>query len=305
MSLDGFDRLFAEADAREPRMPVSVAGGDDPTVLAALREATDRGWLAPHVVGPEKSVRLTARSAGVELDGFVLHDAEGDALASMAVSLVREGPARLLMKGKIATPSLLRAVLDPVHGLRNGRVVCQVVLMEIPRDGRVFLLADTGITVRPNLDQKADILASAVEVATALGSGWPRVAMMAATETINPAMPDTLEAAELQSRNAAGSLTGCVVQGPLSFDLAYAAGAADRKRIGGEVAGSANVMIFPDLLSANLTVKAIMYTAECRFGGVLRGTSAPVVFMSRADSASTRLNSLSLALRILARERLY
>jgi phosphate butyryltransferase len=171
--------------------------------------------------------------------------------------------------------------------------------MEVARDDRRFLLADTGICVRPSLDERADILGAAVEVAGALGVARPRVALMAATETVSAAMPETAEAAELEARNRAGEFAGCVIQGPLSFDLAYAADAAGKKRIEGEVVGAADAMIFPDLLAANLTVKAIMYTADCRFGGVLRGTSAPVVFMSRADAAATRLNSLAMALALL------
>ena len=124
---------------------------------------------------------------------------------------------------------------------------------------------------------------------------------MAASESVNPAMPETGDAAELQSRNARGELPGSAVQGPLSFDLAYAADAGEKKRFGREVVGAADALLFPDLLSANLTVKALMYAAESEFGGVLLGTSAPVVFMSRADTAETRLRSLALALRVLGR----
>src|SRR5439155_17677716 len=124
-----------------------------------------------------------------------------------------------------------------------------------------------------------DILRSAVEVARALGVDRPRVALMAATEAVSPAMPESGEAAELERRNRSGEFPDCAIQGPLSFDLAYAPVAAGKKRVEGEVAGAADAMIFPNLLAANLTVKAIMYTAGCRFGGVLRGTTAPVVFM--------------------------
>jgi phosphotransacetylase len=301
MSLDGFDRLFADADDRRPGVPVAAAGGDDETVIAALRLAADRGWVTPTLVGPGRATRATAEVLGIGLDGFRLVDAEGDAIASAAVAEVRQGRAQLLMKGRIATPALMRAVLEPESGLRTGRVVCQVVLMEISRDGRRFLMADTGITVRPKLEQKADILRSAAGVGRALGADRPRVALMAATESLNVAMPETVDAAELQARGEKGEFPGCAVQGPLSFDLAYAADAGDKKRVGGEVVGAADVMVFPDLLSANLTVKAVMYTADCRFGGVLRGTSAPVVFMSRADTAATRLHSLALALRVLER----
>jgi len=137
-------------------------------------------------------------------------------------------------------------------------------------------------------------------VAHALGEREPRVAIMAATESVTETMPDTLDAAELTRRNRHGELPGCVVQGPLSFDLAYAADAADKKRIAGPVVGCADAMLFPDLSAANLTVKAIAYLADCNFGGILAGAACPVVFMSRADTVTTRLNSLALALRLVS-----
>jgi phosphate butyryltransferase len=296
MPLRGFDDLFREADNRAPGISVVAAGGADRTVLEALRAATDRGWITPLVVGPEAEIRRLADEAAIGLEGFTIIDVNEDRVAPRAVETVRSGRAAILMKGRVSTPTLLRAVLDPAEGLRTGRVVCQVVLMEIVRDLRRFLLADTGITIRPEIASKIEIMKSAVEVAQALGEPSPRVALMAATEKASVSMPETLHAAEIQHRNEAGDFPGCRIQGPLSFDLAYAADAADKKRIGGPVVGAADVMIFPDLASANLTVKAIMYTADCRFGGILKGTSAPVVFMSRADTTETRLRSLALAL---------
>lgn len=203
------------------------------------------------------------------------------------------------MKGQIATPVLMKAVRDPGDGLRTGRTICQVVLIEVRPTGRRFLLADTGICVQPTLAQKRDILASAASVAQHIGASPVRVAVMAATEAVTEAMPETLDAAELQRLGAEGVFPGCVVQGPLSFDLAYAADAADKKRIGGEVVGAADVMLFPNIAAANLTVKAIMYTADCRFGGVLCGAACPGLFVSRADATATRLNSLALALNLL------
>jgi len=137
-----------------------------------------------------------------------------------------------------------------------------------------------------------------VEVSTALGVSNPAVALMAATEKTTEVMPDTLDAAELTKQAASGRFGEAQVAGPLSFDLAYASDAGEKKRIAGDVVGAADAMVFPDLLSANLTVKAIMYTADCRFGGVLRGTTHPVVFMSRADKTETRLNSLAYAIRV-------
>lgn len=293
MPLPGFDELFAAADAVPPGAGVVAAGGADGTVLQALGEARRRGWVRPVVTGRRDEIERVAAGHGLSLDGIDV--VEDDEPARAAVDLVRAGRASLLMKGQIATPELMRAVLDGKNGLRTGRVICQVVLLEIAHHGRRFLLADTGITPRPSLEQKLDILHSAVELAHRLGEPSPRVALMAATEKPTDSLPDTHEAAEIARRGA----PGCVVQGPLSFDLAYAPESGQRKGVAGPVAGAADVMIFPDLTSANLTVKAMMYTATASFGGVLMGAACPVVFMSRADSFPTRLCSLALALRLV------
>ncbi len=300
MGLPGFDELRRRADGLASPVPLAVAGGADRAVLEAMRSAVDRGWVAPILVGGEAEIRRIADRAGVDLDGLAILDVQGgESQALAAVAEVRQGRAKLLAKGLIATPDLMAAVMGPEFGLRAHRVVCQVVLMEVLPPSRRFLLADTGVIVKPKLATKVDIIRHAIEVARAMGEAHPRVALMAATESPGPSMPETLDAVEIQARNASGEFPGAHVQGPLSFDLAYSAEAGGRKRVEGEVVGRADAMVFPDLLSANLTVKAIMYTAPCQFGGVLRGTTAPVAFMSRADTAETRLNSLALALAIL------
>lgn len=298
MPLASFEELYRNADRRAALAPIAVAGAADGTVLQALRLAQDRGWVAPWLVGSEAEIRNAADVAGISLTGFAIIDA-ADA-AGAAVALVRERRASLLMKGQIATPSLMKAVLDPVLGLRTEHVIGQVVLMELERSDRRFLMLDTGISIQPALTQKQDLLGSVVRLAHALGAACPRVACLAATESTNPAMPETLDAAELQRLNETGEIPGCVVRGPLSFDLAFDAGAAATKKLREAAFGVADIMLFPNLLSANLTVKAVMYTADCRFGGLLCGVACPVVFMSRADTTATRLNSLALALNSLA-----
>jgi len=149
MPLASFEALFSAADSRRPMTPVAAAGGADATVLQALRSACDRGWVAPLVVGVEGEVRRVARDCGVALDGFTLIDA-ADA-AGAAVDLVRRARARVLMKGQVSTPALLKAMLEPAAGLRTDRVICQVVLMELAAADRRFLLADTGICIQPTL----------------------------------------------------------------------------------------------------------------------------------------------------------
>lgn len=301
MALLGFTELYQLADQLPGPLPVVAAGGADRTVIEALSIAQRRGWVEPILTGAADEIRSLAKDLDIDLADFRLIDATDSAAA--AVNEVRSGRARMLMKGQIATPAFMKAVLARETGLRTNRCICQVVLMEIPRDSRRFLLSDTGITVQPTLDQKEDILRSMVDVAIALRDGAdaepPRIGVMSATEKPTDAMPDTAEAVELARRNSVGEIPGCLVQGPLSFDLAYASDAGEKKRIEGAVVGAADAMLFPNLLAANLTVKAIMYTADCRFGGVLCGAACPVVFMSRADSTETRLNSLVFTLRML------
>ena len=297
----GFGALFQLADKLSSPLPVVAAGGADRTVLEALAIAQRRGWVRPILTGSLSAIRDLAHDLDIDLDEFRLVEAVDPAAA--AVSEVKAGRASLLMKGQIATPDLMKAVLARDIGLRTNRCICQVVLMEIKRDSRRFLLSDTGITIQPTLDQKADILRSMVSVAVALKErtdhDLPRIGVMSATEKPTDSMPDTLDAVELSRRNREGELAGCIVQGPLSFDLAYATDAGEKKRMEGAVIGAADGMLFPNLLAANLTVKAIMYTSDCNFGGVLCGAACPVVFMSRADSTETRLNSLALTLRML------
>jgi phosphotransacetylase len=298
MPLKGFDSLFENADRQAARTPVAVAGAHDPTVLKAIATAAARRWIQPILVGPESEIRSEADRSSVALDGFEILDTPEDAVGPACASAAHAGLASLIMKGRITTPQLIHALLDRQHGLRTNRVACQVVLMEIPRDRRRFLLADTGISVKPPLEDRADIMRSAIELAQALGVDRPRVGLLAATETVKETMPETLGAWNLAERNRAGEFAPAQVEGPLSFDLAYSPVAVERKHLDSRLSGACDIMIFPDLLSANLTVKAIMYTADCRFGGVLMGLRKPVVFMSRADDTPTRLNSLALALKI-------
>ena len=296
-ALPNFEVLYQRADAATEPVGVAVAGGDDVTVLEAVSEAARRGWITPWLCGDTDRIARLAEAASIDLQPMQLVNSAAPAQA--AVELIHHGQAQLLMKGQIATPDLMKAVLNKETGLRTGRIICQMVLMEIPRDNKVFLLTDTGITIAPTREQKIDLLQHLLETARRLGQHTPRIAIMSATEKTNPQLPDTLDAEVLTSLSREGQFGPCEVAGPLSFDLAYASRAGEKKKLDNPVLGHADGLLFPDLTSANLTVKAIMYTADCRFGGVLCGTSAPVVFMSRADDTPTRLNSLAYTLQML------
>lgn len=298
MTLKSFAALADEADRLTEPVPVAAAGGADATVIQALELARRRGWVRPLLTGNPEEIRRIAAGIEISLDQFeIIEDASDSAIR--AVDLVKSGRARLLMKGQIATPSLMKAILDRDRGLRTGKCICQIVLMEINRDRRRFLMTDTGVTIAPSLEQKRELIELIGRTAHRLGCPVPRIALMSCTEKPNLSLPDTIDSQTLVEEGRTGRFGDCILQGPLSFDLAYAAEAGARKGVAGEVTGAADAMVFPDLMSANLTVKGIMYTADCRFGGVLQGTTSPVVFMSRADSVETRLNSLAYAIALI------
>jgi len=300
MPLPSFELLFQAAGRRKSKARVAAVGAADLTVLEAVSKAHTRGWISPILVGAKDEILRLAETTQIDVSAMRIIDSDQPATA--AVAEVRAGRADMLLKGQINTPDLMRAVLNVDQGLRTGKTLCQVVLMEIPNQRRQFLLSDTGLCIEPNFRQKTEILESLISVARGLGEPNPKVAVMSASEKTSQAMPDTLEALELQRLNEAGEFPGATVQGPLSFDLAYAADAGDKKRIGGAVVGAADAMLFPNLLAGNLTVKAIMYTSDCQFGGIVCGAACPIVFMSRADSTTTRLNSLALALTLVNTE---
>ena len=295
--LPTFETLYERASQTAIPIGVAAAGGADETVLMALRQAAAWGWGKPYVCGLEFDIRALCEQLNLDATQFEIIDSESP--AQTAVELIHQGEVSLMMKGQIATPDLMKAILNRESGLRTGRAIGQIVLMEILRDQKVFLMTDTGITIRPTVDQKKDLMMQLIETAHKLGCSIPKIALMAATEKVNEAMPETLEMSELIGASEQEFGDRCHTSGPLSFDLAYHTVAGSRKGIEDPVIGQADGMLFPDLLSANLTVKAIMYTADCKFGGILCGTSAPVVFMSRADDVSTRLNSLAYALQLV------
>ncbi len=307
MPIKTFQQIFEAVDQTPSPIPIAVIGGAEPTVLKALSEATRRGWIHPIVTGKTAEIQAVADEHTIDLNRFELLDT--DQHAALAVEQINQGRAKLLMKGQVSTPDLMRAILDRENGLRTDETICQVVVMQLPRQKRTIVLADTGICVQPDIEQRVEIMAAATRVARRLGAEKPRVALMAATEKPTEVMPDSIESEEISRRfneNEKPSprlveMADCYIQGPLSFDLAFDHTAGDRKKMDGPVVGHADVMIFPSLVSANLTVKAIMYTADCEFGGILCGVKCPVVFMSRSDTTETRLRSLALALKTLSR----
>jgi len=293
-------RSTAEIRARAASLPprrlaVAMSVGE-PTARAVI-EAHHGGLARPVLVGPTETVREELRRLGADPAGFEIVDAcDPEGAARTAVSLVAGGHADLLLKGAVPTSVLMRAVLDPHHGLRAGRLLSDVFLFDFgPGSGRRLVgITDGGVVPRPSPEQKREILRNGVETFRALGIAAPRVALVAAVETVTPTFPSTGEAAEL-ARVSGEQIGGeIVVEGPMGLDLALSPDAVAAKSYRTRIGGRADLLVFPDLESANLAAKAVEYAVPLERGHVIAGARAPVLIPSRSETAEARLTSIAL-----------
>ncbi len=284
-------------DARAlPGLPVAIVHPCSPEAIAAAIEARDEGLLEPVLVGPEGKIRAAAESAGVRLDGVRLEPApHSHAAAARAVELAMKAEVAALMKGSLHSDELLAAVVAPESGLRTERRISHVYAMDVPAYPRLVIVTDAAINIQPTLWHKRDICQNAVDLLHLLGVAEPRVAVLAAVEMVNPAMPTTLDAAALTVMATRGQITGALVDGPLAFDNAVSPEAARTKGIVSPVAGQADILLVPDLEAGNMLAKQLIYFAGADAAGLVLGARVPIILTSRADSLRVRLASVALA----------
>ena len=276
---------------------VAVAVAQDAHVLEAVRAAKERNIAEAVLVGDKNKIEEVAASINMDLTGYeIIHVEDSYEAALKAVSLVSEGKADMYMKGLVDTKSFLKSVLDKEVGLRTGKPLSHVAVFEVKGVDHLLFLTDVAFMTYPTLEDKANIIANTVEVAHACGIECPKVAPLAAVEVVNPKMPVTVEAAELTKMNDEGKITGCIVDGPLSLDLAIDPEAAAHKGAEGrKIVGDADILLFPDIHAGNLVYKCLVHTADVKNGCILTGTKAPVILTSRSDSFETKVNSIALA----------
>ena len=292
--MKSFLEMLAEARRGSP-MRVAVAAPHDPVVTEALKEAMSQGIARPILVGRPDAIAGAAEEAGLDMGGLEVVAAADEAEAAReAVGLVRQGRADMVMKGRLNTAAMLRAVLDRETGLRTGRVLSHVAVVQLPSLGRLLFTTDGGINIHPDLERKVNIVENAVEAARALGLRQPYVALLAVVETVNQEMPATIDAAAIAEMGRAGRFPGAVVDGPISLDLALSLEAAAMKGYHSPVAGKADILVGPMIEVANIMTKAMIYGAGAESAGVVLGAKAPVVLLSRSDSVATKLNSIAL-----------
>ncbi len=278
---------------RGKKKVVAIAGAEDKEAIKAVSEARELG-ISAILFGKKEIIEKNLSEIGVE---YPIVDCRTDEESSKwAVKYVVDGKAHIVMKGLVKTSTLLKAVLDKEYGLRTERLLSHITLLEVPGINRLIFLTDGGMVIRPTLEQKVQIIENAVNVAKKLGYEMPKVGIIAAVETVNPDMPETLEAALIAKMNERGQIKGCKIDGPLGIDNALSVYAAEVKGIKGEVAGHADILVVPDIHSGNFLGKSAVYFANGRIAGIIAGAKAPVIVISRADTSDSKFVSIALAM---------
>jgi len=282
---------------------VAVADGAQTVVLETLRDAAAAGFVEPRLIGdPDETLKLCRALNWTPQPNWIVKAGSDAEAATIAVRMVRQGEADMVMKGNIHTDVLMRAALNSETGLRvPGRRCSHAFVVDVPGHDRLIGITDAAINITPDLAAKAEICQNAVDLFHRLDVPEPRVAVLSAVETVTDAVASTLDAACLTLMARRGQITGARVDGPLAFDNAISARAAHEKGILSDVAGAADILLVPDLVSGNILAKALEYLGKATAAGIALGLSAPVVLTSRADPASARMASLALAALMLDR----
>ena len=278
-----------------------VAAAEDNEVLAAVSEAVKLDIVDVILVGDEAQINKIATSEGYDISKCkIVNEPNKIMAARKSVEMVSKGEADLVMKGLLGTADILRAVLDKEIGLRTGRVLSHVAVLEIEGYDRLFMLTDGAMNIAPDLSQKAQIVQNAVTVAKALGIEKAKVAPLAAVELVNPDMQPTLDAANLSQMAARGQIKDCIIDGPLALDNAVSLEAAEHKGIKSPVAGKADILMVPNIEAGNVLYKSIVYFAKAKTAGIISGAKAPVVLTSRSDTHEAKLYSIALGVLVAA-----
>jgi phosphate acetyltransferase len=289
--------LLLERCKRYEPVPTAVAHPCEQSALAGAIDAAAKGLITPILVGPAAKIDEVARKGGIDLSkARVIDVSHSHASAAKAVELVRQGQAELLMKGSLHTDELLGAVVARETGLRTGRRLSHVFIMDVPTYHKVLLITDAAINIAPTLEDKVDICQNAIDLAVSLGVDRPKIAILAAVETVTSKMPATIDAAALCKMSERGQITKGLLDGPLAFDNAISADAARTKGIRSEVAGDPDILIAPDLEAGNMLAKQLSFLANADSAGLVLGARVPIILTSRADTVRSRIASCAVAM---------
>ena len=291
-----YEQLLARCKSLEA-VPTAVAHPCEASALSGAVEGQKLGLIVPILVGPKDKIAATAKASGIDLGNLEILDVpHSNASAAKAVEIVREGRAQILMKGSLHTDELMSTIVARDTGLRTGRRLSHAFLMDVPTYHKVLIVTDGAINIAPTLEDKVDICQNAIDLAVALGRERPKVAILAAVETVTSKMPATIDAAALCKMAERGQIKGGILDGPLAFDNAISSQAARTKGIQSDVAGDPDILLAPDLEAGNILAKQLSFLAKADSAGMVLGARVPVILTSRADSVRSRIASCAVAM---------
>ncbi len=302
--IENFEQMKALLQSAQQHRPVvCVAAAADRAIIEAVKALQEQDLAEAILTGDESRILRLCQEAGVrKIPPIIAAEGEEDA-AQKAAALTGAGGAQVLMKGQVNSSVFLRAVLREENGLRSGGLLCHLAVFQLPDGKRLQFHTDGGMNLFPDLEKKRQILELSVAALHRLGIECPNVAALSANEIVNPKVPSSVDAAQLQALCQEGAISGCVVEGPVAMDVALSCEAAAHKGIQSRISGRTDLFLMPNIEAGNLVGKALMYCAGAKMAGVVLGAACPVVMTSRADGAEAKLNSLVLALALCADRR--
>jgi phosphate butyryltransferase len=296
MEFKSFDELIKKVQNFDSKKKVAVVAAQDEHTMEAVFKARMDNIVEPVLIGDKVKIKEVLSTLHVGLDDENIIDVEDDAsAAAKAVELVNAGKADFIMKGKIQTADLLRAVVNKEKGLRTGNVMSHVVIHEVPSYHKLLAVTDGGMMMYPTLEEKKQIIENAVNTFLALGYENPKVAVLAAVETVNPKMPEAVDANALKKMNQNGEIKNCIVEGPISYDLTMSKESAEIKGFESPVTGDADILIVPNITAGNILGKSLVYSAGAKMAGFIVGAKVPIVLTSRGSTAEEKYLSLALS----------
>lgn len=296
MELKNFQELIAKVQNNDSKKRVAVAAAHDEHTLEAVFRAAKDKLVEPVLIGDKEKIKEILKKLGVEFDEDSIISTNSDQeAAEKTVELINENKADFIMKGKLQTADLLKAVVNKEKGLRTGKVMSHVAILEVPTYHKLISITDGGMMMYPDVEEKKQIIENVVDVFLAMGYECPKVAVLAAVETVNPKMPETVDADLLKKMNQDGVIKNCLVEGPISVDLTLNKESAEIKGFNSPVTGDADILIAPNITTGNIMSKAILELAHGKMAGMIVGAKVPVVLTSRGATSEEKYLSLVLS----------
>ena len=296
MTYATFEQLESQVFKKAKKRRVAVVEAADTHVLEAVRHAVEVGLVEPLLFGKRAEVEAKLAAMDIDITRWKIVDSPEPAISALQAGIaVKEGRADFILKGLIATGQLLKGLFKEETGFRTGRLISHMNIVQLRTYPKLLALCDAAINIAPTREQKKDILQNAVDALTRMGITQPKVAVLASAETVNEKMPESVDAAALKRMNEQGEITGCVVEGPISYDLAVCKESAETKGYESPVAGDADLLVCPNIVTANVLIKCLRHSAEALTAGIVIGGRVPVVLNSRAASAEDKYRTMILA----------